>query len=371
MRSVFSIACRCFLLALAAAGVSPMLRAQVAVPAGGLPTAETKHPFDKTQAAEVVHKLATTLEQDFVFPDKGKAYADRLRAQLAAGAYDRFADGQEFANKVTQDLQAVHKDGHLRLVAPARARSPGGESPAGEPVRMQRRPSDQSAVASTEWLAPGVAYIRFVGFPGNEATLSDLRKFIESYGSAKALIIDARMHRGGGLAEMDVLFPHLFAEPTTLVALDTRQSVDARGGNPLQNAALREVPAPAGIVRREHFVVPAAQRSGLADAKVFLLTSKRTASAGEHLALSLKRTGRATLIGAATRGAGHYGGFVPLGHGYRALVPVGRTFDPDTGEGWEGGGVKSDVQVAPEKALEEALKLAGVNSTEMPPTSRR
>jgi C-terminal processing protease CtpA/Prc len=97
---------------------------------------------------------------------------------------------------------------------------------------------------------------------------------------------------------------------------------------------------------------------------VFLLTSNRTASAAEHLSLSLKRTGRATLIGETTRGAGHYGGMVPVGGGYAAFIPVGRTWDPDTGQGWETVGVTPHVQVPADQALDEALRRAGVDPSQ-------
>jgi C-terminal processing protease CtpA/Prc len=53
----------------------------------------------------------------------------------------------------------------------------------------------------------------------------------------------------------------------------------------------------------------------------------------------------------------------PLGHGFSAFIPVGRTFDPDTDKGWEGTGVKPDVEVPADQALDEALKLAGVGKT--------
>jgi C-terminal processing protease CtpA/Prc len=49
----------------------------------------------------------------------------------------------------------------------------------------------------------------------------------------------------------------------------------------------------------------------------------------------------------------------PMGNAYAAFIPVGRTFDPDTGESWEGTGVAPDVAVPADKALDEALKLAG------------
>lgn len=124
------------------------------------------------------------------------------------------------------------------------------------------------------------------------------------------------------------------------------------------------VAAPAGIVRHEHRAIPPAGGGAMSKAKVYLLVSRDTVSAGEHLALALKRTGRATLIGQSTRGAGNFGRPYKLPHGFSAFVPFGRTFDPDTGEGWEGTGVRPDIQVPAEEALDEALKLSGVKLSE-------
>jgi len=70
------------------------------------------------------------------------------------------------------------------------------------------------------------------------------------------------------------------------------------------------------------------------------------------------------LIGAQTRGAGNYGGLRSIGQGMAAFVPVGRTFDPDTGGGWEGRGVSPDIPVRAHQALVEALIRAGVTAAE-------
>ena len=56
-----------------------------------------------------------------------------------------------------------------------------------------------------------------------------------------------------------------------------------------------------------------------------------------------------------TAGAGRFGGFVDLPHGFRAFVPIGRTYDPDTGLGWEGRGVAPDIAVPADDALAAAL----------------
>jgi len=351
------------LFPLCVALAAPLNAQTTAAPAPSAPTAPSATaaarppagPFVKAEADAVVAELATQLEDNFVFPDVGKQYAAMLRANLTAGKYASFADADEFAKTVTADLQAVHKDGHLHLRAP-HPESGGKRQPIGDL-------GSQNGITKSGWIADRVAYIAFNLFPGNEVTLNELRKFLEAHKTAKALIIDARGHRGGGLAEMGMMFPYLFSRDTVLLDMDTRRAAFESGAATDDPAFVRAVAAPQGIVRREHFVVPRSDAGMLPHAKVYLLTSKRTGSAGEHLALALKRSHRATLIGESTYGAGHFGGFILLGHGYAAFIPVGRTFDPDTGEGWEGTGVKPDVAVPADKALDEALKLVGVNAT--------
>ena len=343
------------ILASAACASTPLL-AQAAQPNPA--SAVAKPAFDKADAELSVRELATAVEENFVFPDAGKAYAAMLRANLAKGAYASFPDAQAFADKVTDHLQAVHKDGHLRLqVAPAEQR--------GQAQAPNGGPQDVNAVNKSGWLAPGVAYVDFNGFPGNQATAAAVTRFLETHKDAKALIIDARHNGGGGLAEMNQIFAQIFDKPTTLVTMDIREAVEKKHGTPFDpdDPLMRKVDGPATIIRRQHVAVPAAQQSGLRDAKVYLLTSKRTFSAAEHLSLALKRTKRATLIGEATGGGAHFGGMGPMGKGYAAFVPVGRTFDPDTGKSWEGTGVAPDVAVPADKALDEALKLAGVTAT--------
>ena len=311
-------------------------------------------PFDQTEAREVIAKLADSLESNFVFPEVGKQYAAMLRSKLGAGDYDSFANARAFSDAVTRDLQAVHKDGHLKLFAPA----PGGTGPR----RMAMTSSEKSTVLASGMLVPDVAYISFEEFSGNDATMADVRAFLDKAKGASTLIIDARRHRGGGLDEMDLMFPQLFTKHTALLDMDSRVAAEERNGNPFEGTpSMERINGPDGVIRRRHSVTPAAHPA-LGKTKVYLLTSAKSASAAEHLALALKRTHRATLVGETTRGAGNFGHPLPLGFGYMAFVPMGRTFDPDTGEGWEGVGVKPDVAVPVDQALDKALELAGVKA---------
>ena len=166
------------LLLASAACLSAPLMAQGEAPATTVASGIAKAAFDSADAAKAVAELAIALEENFVFPDKGKAYAAMLRANLAAKKYASFADAEEFATRVTADLQAIHKDGHLRLRPVTAEQRAQRQAPNGGPPAA-------STVAKAGWLGEGVAYIDLRGLPGNEATLADVRKFLAAHGECQ------------------------------------------------------------------------------------------------------------------------------------------------------------------------------------------
>jgi hypothetical protein len=329
--------------------------------------------------AQAIETLADKLATHFVDPASGQRYAEMLRANLAAGKYEDIGDVKAVAQRLTQDLQAVAADGHLRVdpaPEPGALRGPGpggprriegpppdGSSRSEAPPRMAPpggAPNDLPSVAETKWIAEGVAYIRFNQFGGEPASVAAMRAFVKDYATARAIIIDTRtLTRGGGMAEMDALFPYIFGHETVLVEMAVAKNNGPRGGPPSMGGnTLREVPGPAGMLVQQHVAVPDATEHRLTKARVFYLTSRRTRSAGEHFALALQRTHRGTLIGERTAGANHFGGIESIGAGLVAFIPVGRTYDPDTGKDWEGTGIVPDIEVPVDQALDKALALA-------------
>ena len=314
----------------------------------------SQHGAASAQAVEAdrsatIEDLAAKLEQRYVFPEVGRKYAAMLRANAASGKYSGLADDAAFAKLVTDDLEQVAFDGHLKLVPvkkPAAAGASGG-GPKGVPETIQ----------AAERLTADVAYLRLGKFFGEPEKTAAITKFIRDNADAKTLILDVRTHIGGGLDEMDAMFPYLFAKETLLVGMDTRQGIES----PLdESPTLRPAAAPASVVRRNHIVRPAAGPNPLAKAKVFVLASGRTGSAGEHFVLSLKRTGRATVIGETTYGAGNFGRTEQIAGGFQAFIAVGRTFDPDTDKGWDYTGIAPHVAVPAKDALTEALLRSGL-----------
>ena len=323
-------------------------------------------------AADPALALADLLETGYVIPDIGKRYAAMLRQKAAAGAYKDITDPAELGQRLTADLLAVSSDRHLRVVPAAmlgpndrpRPRPTDGaklQPPAAPPAPAGPRPPRRAAIEDAGWIAEQVAYIRFTEFPDDPDIAAASDRFMREHASAKAVIVDCRYNGGGGVAQMNAMLPYLFAKPAVLVQMEMVESIARARGNPFAGDAFMRPAsgAAAGIVRTEHYVVPKTDETRLFGAKVFYLTSGRTASAAEHLALAFKHTGRATLIGETTAGANHFGGFEPIGGGLVVFLPVGRTIDPATGKDWEGTGIVPDVAVAPMLALQEALERAG------------
>jgi hypothetical protein len=341
---------------LAAACIPNPLRAQSAspVPAAAPAAAPASIPVEPGEGRAVAAKLADDLVSSFVFRDQAEAYAAMLRKNAAAGRYDKGKRG-DLAKLMTDDLQAVHKDGHLHVMLARGEEQRGGSDgpPKGFPPLVQ----------SAKTIAPGIGYIRFTAFFGTDEEMAAVRKWLAENRDARTLIFDLRNHHGGGLDEQDVIFSYLYRQKTPLVKMAIAKDVYDRGGSPLENGPTLLFASDGDKMVATHSAVPG-EDTALRKAKVYLLVSNRSASAAEHFALALKATGRATLIGEPTAGANHFGGARPLNDHFAVWLPVGRTYDIKTGKDWEGDGISPDIAVDPKQALVVALEKAGVGHDE-------
>jgi hypothetical protein len=327
----------------------PSARAQ-----GATPSAAPAAAAAPCMVATTIDRIARLLEERYVVPPLGRRYAATLRTNAKAGRYAGIADPAALGARITTDLQAVAADGHLRV------RPPHGEG--GPRLSAAASPAATAGVApgirEARWLEPGIAYIAFDHFSDDPAALTALTGFLRDHRDAKALVIDARDHRGGSFPMLASFGDRLFGTARHLADMDVAQKVVAEAGVPFpEGPELRRVAAPAGLVRYQHWSVPASDGATLFDVPVYYLTSRRTYSAAEHMAMMLKTTRRATLVGEPTGGGNHFGGTEDVGCGLEMFVPIGRTTDPATGADWEAQGVKPDVAVPADEALDATVRL--------------
>lgn len=338
------------------------------------PAALTQTPA--AQRVEVVEALAAALERDYVYPETGAAHAKALRAKAAAGAYAP-GDDVAFSEQVGADLNAVKEDRRLRLRPPL---PPGGNG-APRMVRAHGGPDAPKAMEAACRLTPDIAYVHFGMFPGDAQSAADIEAFIAANAGVKTLIIDARGHRGGSPADIDLLFADLFSQPTDLVRMEFRKRVAEQNPWMMQGEpTFRTLPSDPEMLLQQHVAVPSANPR-LKDTKLYVLQSAVSGSAAEHLLLAVRVGKRGTLVGETSAGAGHFGFGLDLPAGFSTFIPVGRTLDPVTGLDWEGTGVAPDIAAASADALIAALMDAGLKADEatalnatlsyMPPQPRK
>jgi C-terminal processing protease CtpA/Prc len=104
---------------------------------------------------------------------------------------------------------------------------------------------------------------------------------------------------------------------------------------------------------------PAVPGKKLIDQKLYILTSKNTASAAESFSYMMKQYGRATIIGETTRGAAHWTETYQYPDlGIFLEIPVARPVNPVTKTDWQGTGVNPDIEIPEKQAFTVAYEIA-------------
>jgi C-terminal processing protease CtpA/Prc len=94
------------------------------------------------------------------------------------------------------------------------------------------------------------------------------------------------------------------------------------------------------------------------DVPLYVLVDARSASAAEDVPFVLQNLRRATIVGERTAGVGRNNRMIAVGAGLLASISISRVSDPKTGREWEGVGVRPDVEVTSDQALEVARRAA-------------
>lgn len=295
----------------------------------------TTQPTQPTFDTALDETLALLVEH-YVFPDVAEQIAAVLRQRRADGAY-AVGSAEELARLVTEDLQSVNGDRHLRLLFHAE-QVPSGK---GEATMVgMRRDFDSSlgGAPRVELLDGRVAVLELapVLFPAEWAA-GPLGAALTLVAPAEALILDLRRCRGGDPETVALVCSYFLEQRTHL-----NTQLWRRGEVQEQSWSLTHVPG--------------ARFGGTKP--LYVLTGSGTFSGGEELTYDLQQLGRAVVVGERTGGGAHpREGWTVHPH-LEATIPIGRSVNPVSGTNWEGTGVQPDVAVPAEDALARAHALA-------------
>jgi C-terminal processing protease CtpA/Prc len=282
------------------------------------------------------------LNDSYVFPELAKKMEADIRERLKRNEYESVSSARAFAEKLTQDLQSVSRDKHLRVRFSAQP----------IPVRKDKsEPSEEEKAEFTNYmkrinfgfekierLQGNIGYIDLRGFTDPEAGADTVAAAMTLIANTDALIMDLRQNGGGNPAMVALITSYFYGDkPVHLNSLYWRK------GNRTDDFWTK--PNVAGKKYGE-------------TRDIYVLTSNRTFSGAEEFSYNLKNLKRATIIGETTGGGAHPGGTVRLSDHFGAFVPTGRAINPITKTNWEGTGVEPDIKVPKEQALKTAYAIA-------------
>lgn len=330
----------CFLLALfclcrqSQAQARPQTQTQTQQQLQSQPLAMT--PVSRQQ---VVDSLARSLLTNYIFRDTAARMGSYIRRRLKEGAYDKITNPNEFAATLTADLHSVYSDLHLAIQFDPQLEKMLQDTSTTDQVERRkeniRRGAHQNfGFKKVEILNANIGYLNFEGFFGvnaeSRATVNGAFAFLKNI---DVLIIDLR-HNGGGDPQMvQYICSHLLPAKTHINDLYERR---INKTYPFWTDSLDN---PASF-----YTMP-----------VYILTSRRTFSGAEEFAYNLQTQHRATIVGETTGGGAHPVGPETISNGFIGNIPFARAINPITHTNWEAVGVRPDLRVGADSALDAAM----------------
>lgn len=297
--------------------------------------------IDAATRTQLIDTILKRLNESYVFPEVAKKMDESIRERVGKKEYDQLTSAKQFAMTLTNDLQAVSKDKHLRVRYSHQAIPERG--PRREPSVEERDQRKRDLIwmnhgfGKVERLRGNLGYLEFVNFVDEELGADTVAAAMNFVNGTDALIIDMRNNGGGNPAMVALVCSYLFGpEPVHLNDLYWRE------GNRTDEFWTKKELSGKRYLNKD----------------VYVLTSKRTFSGAEEFTYNLKNLKRATIIGETTGGGAHPGGGFRISEHFGMFIPTGRAISPITKTNWEGTGVAPDVAVPAEQALVVARLMA-------------
>jgi len=304
----------------------------------GMTAADMSMKIDPAMRGRVIDGVVASLNEFYVYPETAKKMEQALRARQKKGEYDAVEDARAFAELLTDHLQQVSHDKHLRVdfsptVLPKdfTARNPDADA------RMRTQMEHENCLfQKVERLSSNIGYVKFNAFLPPDICGPTAIAAMNFLGNVDAIIFDLRDNGGGDPRMAALISTYLFDQPTHLNDLYNRKE-DAS---------------------EQFWTLPYVPGKRLAGKPVFVLTSNYTFSAAEEFAYNLKNLKRATIIGETTHGGAHPVSGHRIDDHFVIDVPNARAVNPISKTNWEGTGVEPDIKVPADQALDVAKEKA-------------
>jgi len=304
---------------------------------GTMPASISKE--DKSKFIESASKL---LNEYYVFPEIAEKIETYLKTKLEQGVYDTISNIMVFTEVMTNDMQSVSHDKHMRVrLEPPPIVKTEKDDPALNALLGKKELAETNyGFAKVEVLKGNIGYIDLRRFAPLELGKENASAAMKLLSNSYAIIFDLRKNGGGNPEMIQYICSFFFDQPTHLNSLYYRK----------------------GDKTTEYWTLKSIDGKKMADVPLYILTSKYTFSGGEEFCYNMLTRKRATLIGEVTGGGANPGTIFPVYKNLMVFIPTGKAINPVTGTNWEGTGVKPDIEIPADKALDLAIDKAAADA---------
>ena len=292
----------------------------------------------KSEIQEFVNNASESLIKRYVSEEVGEKMANYISKRFKEGVYDTIKNAENFARFMTEELQSISHDKHVRVrIRRANPRMQSGPDPILDQfIRTLESQEENYGFKKVEILEPNIGYVDFRYFASPLAAADRVVAIMSFLKYTDAIIFDLRRNGGGNPELIQLMCSYLFDKKIHLNSLYWRES----------NQTV------------EYWTLDQIDGDRMPDIPVFVLTSNYTFSGAEEFSYNLQTRKRATIIGETTRGGANPGGMRPITERFIMFIPTGRAINPVTGINWEGTGVEPDIKVEADSALAVAIERA-------------
>ncbi|MDW9379268.1 S41 family peptidase [Chryseobacterium sp. JV558] len=286
----------------------------------------------RNDTSTVLADITEKVKSHYIDKETYKKVDSLFRSDLKNGTYNPL-NNKDFAALLTQKLRTTIKDGHffvkyLENYTPEKQMSEKEK----EKLNNDHNSLENFGFETVERLPGNIGYINFKGFASPEASEKTLAAAMNFVANTNSLIIDLR-ENGGGENGMVLLFLSYFFDQkkdlyTTYFRHDNKTVVNS--------------------------TQPTVSGQKYLHKKIYILTSKKTFSAGEAVAYFLQQYKIAEVIGEKTGGAANPVDHFIIKDQYLLLVPAGKITPLITQKNWEHVGVTPDQEMKSGDALNAA-----------------
>jgi len=306
---------------------------------------ETEGRINKEIINEFVEKSSNLLKEKYVFPEVAEKISVHINDKNKEGFFDNLTDPKEFAEVMTEEMQSISNDKHMKVHVKSINTNLDPEAP----NLLKNIYNTESQFKSTnfgftklEKIKGNIGYLKLDGFAPLHAAKDYADLAMKYLSTSDAVIIDLRENNGGSPDLVQYICSYFFEKPTHLNSLYNRVRNDTTHYVSLEKVDGKKMP----------------------DVPLFVLTSGKTFSAGEEFAYNIQTQKRGTLVGETTGGGANPGQLFNATKNLGIFIPTGMAINPITKTNWEGVGVRPDVETNTENALETAITLARKSAEE-------